>query len=88
MNDNREYSDERGPNSAQLLSFLRNAAVVTGNSTFDDAADQVKSLYGYGINARNARITTPGDINYSDDELLMLPYFSHLALTNDAAVKV
>jgi hypothetical protein len=87
LNDNRAYSDERGTNSVQLLSFLRNAAVVTSNATYDDAADQVKELYGYGINARNAKITTPGDINFSDDELLLLPYFAHLVLSDTAPIK-
>jgi hypothetical protein len=62
--------------------------VVTNNDTYNDYADEVKEAYGYGLNARNARITTPGDINYSDDELLMLPYFAHLVLSDNAAAKV
>ena len=39
-----------------------------------------------GINAVNAKITAPGDVNYSDDELAFMPLYAHLALTPGAAV--
>jgi hypothetical protein len=52
-------SDGRGLNSVQILAFLRVAASMTGNATFDEAADDLKQTYGYGINAVNAKITTP-----------------------------
>lgn len=38
------------------------------------------SLFSYGLNAINAKITTPEDVNFSDDELLLLPFYTHLAL--------
>ena len=75
------YSDGKGLNSVQILAFLRAAEALTGNiSYFGGAADGLKEDYGYGLNAVNAKITTPGDVNFSDDELAMLPFYTHLVL--------
>ena len=39
----------------------------------------------YQRNIVNAKILTPGDVNYSDDELLHLPYFTWLVVCANAA---
>lgn len=45
-NEARFYSDGRGLNSVQILAFLRVAASLTGNATFDAAADTLKEDHG------------------------------------------
>jgi hypothetical protein len=86
LNDNRAYSDGRGLNSAQLLAWLRAAAAFTGNASYSAFAEALKAEHGYGPNAVNAKITTPGDDNFSDDELLLLPLYTHLTLAGAASV--
>ena len=78
LNEVRGYSDERGLNSAQIIAWLRSAAALSGaddgaRHDFGAEADALKADHGYGLNAVNAKITTPGDVNFSDDELLLLP---------------
>ena len=87
LNDQRNFSDERGVNSAQLLSFM-----LTANATAAAIGDaKLSSLLGgtatqvasgaddYATNVLNAKITATCDDNYSDDELLMLPLYAALA---------
>ena len=45
-NGGRSYSDGRGLNSVQILSFLRVAEALTGNATYGDVADGLKADYG------------------------------------------
>jgi hypothetical protein len=84
LNDNHFYADGRGLNSVQILAWLRATALFTGNTTYNDLADSLKNQDGYGLNAINAKITTPNDDNFSDDELLFVPLYNHLVFANAA----
>jgi len=86
LNDNHFYADGRGLNSVQIIAWLRAAALFTGNTTYNDLADSLKSQDGYGLNAVNAKITTPNDDNFSDDELLFVPLYNHLVFANAASL--
>jgi hypothetical protein len=51
----RKYTDERGLNSAQIISFLRIGSFMTGNSSYDDATEYLKEVHGYGRSAMAGR---------------------------------
>lgn len=91
LNNQRYYSDERGLNSMAIISMLRSGAFITGDAeksaAYDAAISTLVDDHGYGTNAINARITVPGDVNYSDDELALFPLYAHLALTPGAPAK-
>ena len=70
----REWTDERGLNSLQMLALLRSAAryVAPGSADatlFANAYEYLTVGNGYLENMINTRINSPCDINYSDDEL-------------------
>ena len=46
VNGDRAFSDGRGLNSAQILAWLRAAARLAGNATYDAAADDLKAAHG------------------------------------------
>ena len=87
VNNQQYYSDGRGMNSQQIISWLRSGEYMTGNTTYGEVADSLKADHGYGINAVNAEITVPGGINWSDDELAWFPLYGHLVLTPGAPAK-
>ena len=81
VNGFRGYSDERGLQSVQMLSYLSAAA----NMTADDPsgmmyraafAELTNATNQYHWNVLNQKIQAPDDDNYSDDELAWLPYFT------------
>lgn len=76
INDMWTWGDERGPNSLQILAWLANAYLYTGEEKFMDAFNDLVNNYGYGNNMVNTKITIPNDINYSDDELIFLSYYT------------
>ena len=86
LNGNRNFSDGRGVNSVQMLAFLasanRTAARLGESQAVELLTDGYQHLVGpaagYLANALNAKIVAPCDDNFSDDELLMLPTYTHL----------
>jgi hypothetical protein len=80
INYNRSWSDQRGLNSLQILSWLSMAAEVTGDASLLDArAVLLNATNRYDRNLVNVKIQSPSDDNYSDDELTFLPYFTYFA---------
>jgi len=86
VNHDRSFSDTRGLQSLQLISFLAAAASVTPTNSplFDRIESAYKDLtgeHGYNANIVNTKILSPNDLNYSDDELTFLPYYTfHMAV--------
>ena len=86
LNSNRNYSDGRGVNSVQILAFLASANRTATRLGDSKMVEQLSAGYellvgpanGYAANALNAKIVAPCDDNFSDDELLMLPTYTHL----------
>jgi len=64
--------------SMQILSWIISAYSVTGDVFYVNAYKNLTNNYGYHINIINAKITVPTDDNFSDDELLYLPYLTYL----------
>lgn len=78
MNDDQMFYDGRGVNSAQILAYLASAYGISGhNETYREAFDLLFNKYQYEINLINAKVLQPTDINYSDDNLLFMPYLIH-----------
>jgi len=86
VNTEHSFADNRGLNSLEILAFLRAAQAVTGDAAFGDAADELKEDHGYGANVLNSKITVPDDVNFSDDELAFLPYYTHLVTADAGAL--
>jgi hypothetical protein len=66
--------DERALNSLQLLSFLRTAAHITGDSRYD--AECRKAAWEFKYADWITRLNEfRKEMNYSDEELAMLPFY-------------
>ncbi|GMH98182.1 hypothetical protein TrVE_jg1208 [Triparma verrucosa] len=81
VNNNRQWSDTRGLQSLQIVSFLAAAAAVTDpthpdQQKYSTEFNRLAQEEGYLQNLLNTKITTPIDLNYSDDELTFLPYLT------------
>ena len=76
LDGDRDWADERGLNALEILAWLRQGEAA-GAPSLGLAADGLEAA-GYGAQARNAYITAPDDVNFSDDELFVFPVFGHL----------
>ena len=78
VNKDRDFSDERGLQSLQILSFLSASLSVSSSSpdmfrkAFEELTNETNQ---YDRNCVNLKIQTPDDLNFSDDELSFLPLF-------------
>lgn len=97
VNKWRPFSDERGLQSLQLLAFITAAQNVSGVLPPTPArtarrarwaaawAELTNATNAFAENMLNAKIESPIDDNYSDDELMFLPYYTYLSCTTDPA---
>ncbi len=69
-----QQPDERALNSLQLLSFLKTTAHITGDSRYETAYQNVAQHLGYA-NLLTRVNEFREELNYSDEELAMLPYY-------------
>ena len=74
IDGNPDWYDDRGENSLEMLTYLVNAYEVSNDTKFVTAFDYLISVHHYDLNALNAKITQPSDVNYSDDELTFVTY--------------
>lgn len=80
-NGARDWSDQRGLNSLQMLSFLASAVKAAGGPSnapavlLEAEAELQNATNQYNLNMQNQKIEAPSDDNYSDDELAFLPLF-------------
>ncbi len=77
--------EERALNSMQLLSFLKTAAHVTGDTRYEKEYQKVAKELNYAdwLTRVNEFRT---EMNYSDEELAMLPYYGLFRYEKDAAL--
>ncbi|WZO97874.1 hypothetical protein EP7_004926 [Isosphaeraceae bacterium EP7] len=88
INNHPLYYDLRALNSLEILSFLKVAEHITGDSKYAEAANKLIREHHYLINSLLMRRGATGrfpDINHSDDELLYLVYYPLLMLEKDPA---
>lgn len=81
LNNNPEKYGERGINSLEVLAWLVSAYRLTGNAKYLDSF-QYLTANQFLENLINQKITTPCDINYSDDELTFLAYYTYFYALN------
>jgi hypothetical protein len=74
--------DERALNSIQLLSFLKTAAHLTGDSRYEKEYRKVALDFKYADWLTRLEEFRQ-ELNYSDEELAMLPYYSILKYEKD-----
>ena len=68
--EQQQYAKKsKGKNEAEAAA---SSGGTDGDYDYDAEANALKTDHGYGLNAVNAKITTPGDVNFSDDELLIV----------------
>lgn len=70
-----QWAGDRGLNSLLILSHLAVAEHVTGSARYRRAADELINDHGYALNTLDQKITLPGHVNHSDDELAFLAYY-------------
>ncbi len=77
--------DERALNSLQLLSFLKTAAHITGQPRYD--AEYRKAAWDFKYADWITRVNEfREELNYSDEELAMLPFYSVFQYEKDPAL--
>jgi hypothetical protein len=85
LNGNFSWSDERGLNSLQILAYL--ATALAHQPSPEKIAEEPYKSYlavlgrlvdveGYLLNILNQKITSPGEINFSDNDLAFKPYYT------------
>ncbi|MBI4556222.1 MAG: hypothetical protein HY706_01440 [Candidatus Hydrogenedentes bacterium] len=78
---------ERGLNSMMMLSFLKVAEHVTGDTKYSDVARMLRDEYNYHINAMLARMYFPPDYVVPwDNNLAFLSYYGLLKYETDPAL--
>lgn len=79
--------DETGLRALHLLSHLRVAHHITGARRYLDAYNELIGRHRYHLLTRNQKITYPGHVNHSDDELAFLSYYPLLQYETDAKLR-
>jgi hypothetical protein len=81
LNRDARRIPERGLNSLEVLSHMKVAEYITGESRFAEAARQLIDQHGYAANTIAQKIEwPPSEVNHSDDELAFLSYYPLLWL--------
>ncbi len=79
--------DETGLQALQLLSLLRVALHITGDSRYQQAYHELTSRHGYARLTLNQKINIPGHVNHSDDQLAFLSYYPLLRYETDTQLR-
>jgi hypothetical protein len=78
--------DETGLRALHLLSHLRVAIYITHNPEFERVYRDLITTHRYHLLMRNQKITIPGKVNHSDDELAFLSFYPLLHYEKDPAL--
>ena len=79
-------ADETGLRALHLLSHLRVAIYITRNPRFERVYRDLIDTHRYHLLLRNQKITVPGKVNHSDDELAFLSFYPLLEYEKDPAL--
>ena len=72
---NGPWKDQQGLNSLEILSYLKVAYHITGDSGFQDDYMRLVQEHHYALNTIDQKIVPPGIMNHSDDELAFTAYY-------------
>lgn len=82
---NSEGKSDSPLNALELLSFLKTAAHITGDGKYQAEYRKVALEMGYLAIAKR-ELELRGEINYSDEELAMLPFYTLFRYETDEAM--
>jgi len=78
---------DKGLNSLEILSHLKVAYHITGKEKYRKAYLELIARHNYARNTINQKVTAPGEVNHSDDELAFLSYYPLLLYETDAKLR-
>uniref|UniRef100_A0A6B2KYC0 Uncharacterized protein n=1 Tax=Arcella intermedia TaxID=1963864 RepID=A0A6B2KYC0_9EUKA len=78
INQMENWFDQRGLNAMQILSWVNSALHLSQDPYFLTGLKNLIGTANYHLNLVNLKIMLLGDINYSDDELTYLAYFTYI----------
>ena len=84
---NGPWRAQQGLNSLEILAHLRTAHHITGETRYQDAYTDLIQTHHYAENARRTKLTLPGHINHSDDELAFISYYPLLKYEQDPELR-
>jgi hypothetical protein len=84
LNDDPKWWEERGLNSLEILSHLKVAIHLVGESRYQKAYDELISRHRYALNTLKAKI--PNSVSH-DNQLLFLAYYPLLQLERDPGLR-
>ncbi|MEO6184375.1 MAG: two-component regulator propeller domain-containing protein [Verrucomicrobiota bacterium] len=87
LNDDPENYLENGLNSLQMLSFLKVAHYVTGDSKYDARYQKLIREHGYLSNAMLSKKVFPDEDNHSDNQLGFVGWYPILQLERDPVIR-
>ncbi|MCS7209278.1 MAG: hypothetical protein NZ874_06870 [Fimbriimonadales bacterium] len=83
LNDDPVWEEERGLNALSILSHLKVAHHITGDSKYQEAYETLIRQHHYLINAVTQKMLPPYSVNHSDDQLAFLCYYPLLLYERD-----
>lgn len=87
LNGDPEHYLENGLNSLQMLSFLKVAHYITGDSKYKRHYDTLITEHGYLSNVLVQKKVFPDENNHSDDQLAYVAWYPLLQLERDPRVR-
>lgn len=87
LNDDPEHYLENGLNSLQMLSFLKVAHHVTGDTKYDRHYQKLIREHGYLSNTLLSKKVFPDEDNHSDNQLGFVAWYPILQLERDPAIR-
>ncbi len=83
LNEDPLWEEERGLNALSILSHLKVALHITGDTKYQQAYEQLIREHHYLLNAVTQKMLPPYEINHSDDQLAFLCYYPLLLYERD-----
>jgi len=88
LNQDPVWWEDRGLNSASILSYLLVAQHITGDTKFGEAARRLIDQHGYAQNALIPKTNAgPGSGNQSDDEMAFMDFYHLVRYENDPVLR-
>jgi hypothetical protein len=89
LNRNTDWWVERGLNSISILSYLKTAEHITGDSKYADAARLLIEKHSYDLNTLIPKSHGgPGSGNQSDDEMAFMCLYNLMKYEKDARLRM
>jgi len=87
LNDNPRSYLENGLNSLEILSFLKVAEYITGDTKFGQHYESLITDHGYLNNVLLEKRVFPDQVNHSDDQLAYVAWYPLLQLEKDPQIR-